>query len=425
MTHSNQSRPIALVDCNNFYASCERVFQPKLRERPIVVLSNNDGCVIARSNEAKALGIEMGAPWHLNKEKFRRDGVIVKSSNYTLYGDMSARVMRTLSNFSPVLEIYSIDEAFLGLEGFDGRLLPHALELRETVLQWTGIPVSVGVAPSKTLAKVANRLAKKDPASGGVKILMDPTSQERALSKIELTDLWGVARRLSERLKVINITTPLQLRDADPRNIRRDFGVIGERIVCELRGVPCIDIEEITPDRKSLIASRSFGRPIATLNEMEEAVASYASRAAEKMRRQSLSTANLSVFIETNPFKKQDRQYRAYQSVQLPIATSDTGRLVAAALNGLKHIWREGYRYKKAGVMLLDLVPAIQIQGSLFAAPDSLSSQSRMRVLDTVNRRYGRGALVIGSVGLRSGWKLRRDHLSNNYTTSWSELLKV
>ena len=425
MTPSAQSRPIALVDCNNFYASCERVFQPKLRERPVVVLSNNDGCVIARSNEAKALGIEMGAPWHLNKDKFRRDGVIVKSSNYTLYGDMSARVMRTLSNFSPVLEIYSIDEAFLGLEGFDERLLPHAQELRATVQQWTGIPVSVGVAPTKTLAKVANRLAKKDPASGGVKILMDAVSQESALSKLELTDLWGVARRLSERLKAINITTPLQLREADPKGIRRDFGVVGERIVSELRGKPCIDIEEMAPDRKSLIASRSFGRPIETLNEMEEAVASYASRAAEKMRRQSLATANLTVFIETNPFKKQDRQYRAYQSVQLPIASSDSSRLISGALNGLHRIWRQGYKYKKAGVMLLDLVPSGQIQGSLFTAPDSSSSQARMRVLDTINRRYGRGSLVIGSAGLRSGWKLRRDHLSNNYTTSWSELLKV
>ena len=425
MKSALKPRPIALVDCNNFYASCERVFQPQLRGQPVVVLSNNDGCVIARSNEAKALGIEMGAPWHLNKQKFVSEGVIVKSSNYTLYGDMSARVMSTLSTFSPILEIYSIDEAFLGLEGFEDRLETHVHELRSTVLEWTGIPVSVGVAPTKMLAKVANRLAKKDPTSGGVRLLMDIKSQEDALSRIELSDLWGVARRLSDRLKEQNILTPLQLRDADPKKIRTEFGVIGERIVSELRGVSCIGIEEIPPNRKSLIASRSFGRPVEVLNEMEEALATYVSRAAEKMRRQSLICANLTVFIETNPFRKQDRQYRAYQSVQLPIATGDTGRLVAAALKGLAGIWREGYRYKKTGVMLLDLVPANQIQGSLFDTPDTNASQARMRVLDTINRRYGRGALVIGSAGVKSGWKLRRGHLSNNYTTSWSELLKV
>jgi DNA polymerase V len=418
-------RPIALVDCNNFYASCERVFQPKLRGKPVVVLSNNDGCVIARSNEAKALGIEMGAPWHLNREKFAKQGVWVKSSNYTLYGDMSARVMKTLLSFSPVLEIYSIDEAFLGLEGFDGRIASHMQDLRATVLQWTGIPVSVGVAPTKTLAKVANRLAKKDPNAQGVKVLMDAPSQEAALARLELSDLWGVARRLSERLQAQNITTPLALRDADPKTIRQSFGVVGERIVSELRGIPCIDIEEVAPNRKSLIASRSFGRPVETLNEMQDAVASYASRAAEKMRRQGLTTANLIVFIETNPFKKQDRQYRASQAVQLPIATGDTSRLVAAAQKGLHRIWAEGYRYKKAGVMLLDLVPAGDIQGSLFDLPDSPASLARMRTFDAINRRYGRDTLMVGRTSLKSRWKLRRDYISNRYTTSWSELLKV
>lgn len=419
------SRPIALVDCNNFYASCERVFQPALRGKPVVVLSNNDGCVIARSNEAKALGIEMGAPWHLNREKFSGADVVVKSSNYTLYGDMSARVMKTLLSFSPVLEIYSIDEAFLGLEGFDDRLEDHARTLRATVLQWTGIPVSVGIAPTKTLAKVANRLAKKDPASGGVRVLMAAIDQERALAQLELTDLWGVARRLSGRLTAQGVTTPLALRNADPKQIRQTFGVVGERIVRELRGESCIDIEEVAPNRKSLIASRSFGRPVETLTEMQEAVAAYASRAAEKMRRQNLATANLIVFVETNPFRKQDRQYRASRSAQLPIATADTGRLVAAALGALVAIWREGYKYKKAGVMLLDLAPANALQGSLFATPDSTASQARMRALDVINRRYGRGTLIIGAAGVKSAWRLRRAHVSKNYTTSWSELLTV
>ncbi len=419
------TRPIALVDCNNFYASCERVFQPTLRGKPVVVLSNNDGCVIARSNEAKELGIEMGAPWHLNREKFSGAGVIVKSSNYTLYGDMSARVMKTLLSFSPVLEIYSIDEAFLGLEGFEDRLEDHARTLRATVLQWTGIPVSVGIAPTKTLAKVANRLAKKDSASCGVRVLMAAADQERALAQLELSDLWGVARRLSGRLKAQGVVTPLALRNADPQQIRQTLGVVGERLVRELRGESCIEIEEIAPNRKSLIASRSFGRPVETLIEMQEAVATYASRAAEKMRRQNLATANLIVFVETNPFRTQDRQYRASQSAQLPIATADTGRLVAAALGALVAIWREGYRYKKAGVMLLDLAPANALQGSLFAAPDSPASQARMRALDVINRRYGRGALIIGAAGVKSAWRLRREHVSKSYTTSWSELLTV
>jgi DNA polymerase V len=235
--------PIALVDCNNFYASCERVFQPRLRGKPVVVLSNNDGCVIARSNEAKALGVEMGAPWHLCRESFRKTGVVVRSSNYTLYGDMSARVMRVLSNFTPNLEIYSIDEAFLSFAGFEARCEAHARDLRRTVQQWTGIPVSVGIAPTKTLAKVANRLAKKDAAAGGVRLLLGEQAQREALGGLELTDLWGIAGRLAERLRAIGIMTPLELRDADHRLIRERFSVVLERMVLELRGVACLGLE--------------------------------------------------------------------------------------------------------------------------------------------------------------------------------------
>jgi DNA polymerase V len=319
--------PIALVDCNNFYASCERVFQPDLRGRPVVVLSNNDGCVIARSNEAKALGIPMGAPWHLHKEQFARSGVVVRSSNYTLYGDMSARVMRVLADFSPELEIYSIDEAFLGLAGFEHCLEAHARTLRATVLQWTGIPVSVGIAPTKTLAKAANRMAKKDPASGGIAILLTPEAQEAALGRMELTDLWGVARRMAARMALVGITTPLQLRDADPRFVREQFSVVAERMVYELRGLPCIALEEVTPDRKSIVASRSFGRPVTTIEDMQEAVATYTARAAEKMRRQRLATARLSVFVETNTFRPDDPQHCASRGIELPVATGDTGKL--------------------------------------------------------------------------------------------------
>ena len=304
-----EARPIALVDCNNFYASCERLFQPALRGVPVIVLSNNDGCVIARSNEAKALGIGMGDPWHLVKDRHAGSGIVVRSSNYTLYGDLSARVMRVLSDFTPELEVYSIDEAFLGLGGFEGRLKSHARRLRATVLQWTGIPVSVGIAPTKTLAKVANRTAKKDPASGGVCLLVTREAQEEALRRLELTDLWGVAGRLAERMGAIGITTPLQLRDADPQVVRQAFSVVVERMVHELRGRPCLDLERHSPDRKSIMATRSFGRPVALRREMEEAVASHTARPAEKMRRQGLATASLIVFAHTNRHRPDQPQY--------------------------------------------------------------------------------------------------------------------
>jgi DNA polymerase V len=417
--------PIALVDCNNFYASCERVFQPRLRGKPVVVLSNNDGRVIARSNEAKALGVEMGAPWHLCRESFRKTGVVVRSSNYTLYGDMSARVMRVLSNFTPNLEIYSIDEAFLSLVGFEARCEAHARDLRRTVQQWTGIPVSVGIAPTKTLAKVANRLAKKDTAAGGVRLLLGEQAQREALGRLELTDLWGIAGRLAERLRAIGIMTPLELRDADHRLIRERFSVVLERMVLELRGIACLGLEEVTPDRKSLVASRSFGRPVETRRGLEEAVSVYTARAAEKMRRQNLATASIAVWVQTNSFKPDERQYSASKAVRLPVATADTGKLIAAATAGLGIIFKPGYRYKKAGVTFLDLVPADRVQGGLFDHPDDARSIRRMRAIDQLNARFGRGTVGFGTAGERHGWKLRREFISPRYTTVWDELLRV
>jgi DNA polymerase V len=417
--------PIALVDCNNFYASCERVFQPQLRGKPVVVLSNNDGCVIARSNEAKALGVEMGAPWHLNREMFERNGIIVRSSNYTLYGDMSARVMKVLSQFSPELEIYSIDEAFLGLRGFDTRLSGHVGELRQRVIQWTGIPVSVGVAPTKTLAKAANRFAKKDPDRQGVFVMLEEREIEATLECMALTDLWGLARRLAQRLEEIGITSPLKLRDADPQFIRERFSVVLQRMVLELRGIPCIALEDHVPDRKSIVASRSFGKPVTTLQEMQEAVASYAARACEKMRRQSLATAHISVFVETNSFKPNDPQYQASRAMRLSVATANTAAIGQAAARLTDALWKNGFRYKKAGIMLLDLAPASRAQGDLWTAPDTPRSKSLMKALDGLNAYYGRGTLTYASSGRLQPWKLRRDHISPRYTTSWDELLRV
>jgi DNA polymerase V len=419
------SQTFALVDCNNFYASCERVFQPGLRGKPVVVLSNNDGCVIARSNEAKALGVEMGAPWHLNRELFERENVIVRSSNYTLYGDMSGRVMRVLSDFTPDLEVYSIDEAFLGLSGFETRLPEHAADLRRTVLQWTGIPVSVGIAPTKTLAKVANRFAKKDLDRNGVFVMTNEPQIESTLERMTLTDLWGVAGRMAQRLTELGITTPLKLRESDPAFIRERFNVVMQRMVLELRGVSCLDLEDHVPDRKSIIASRSFGRPITTLQEMEEAVASYVARAAEKMRRQNLATAHLCVFVETNRFKPTDPQYNVSRAIRLPVASADTGTLAKAASRVIRAIYKSGFRYKKAGVMLLDLAPADRVQGDLWTSPDTPRSKSLMKALDSLNEYYGRGTLTYASAGRQQAWKLRRDHISPRYTTSWEELLKV
>lgn len=417
--------PIALVDCNNFYASCERLFQPGLRGRPVVVLSNNDGCVIARSNEAKALGVAMGDPWHLVKDRHARSGIVVRSSNYTLYGDMSARVMRVLAEFTPELEVYSIDEAFLGFAGFEDRLEVHARRLRATVLQWTCIPVSVGIAPTKLLAKVANRTAKKDPASGGVAVLLTMEAQEAALSRLELTDLWGVAGRLAVRLAALGIFTPLQLRDADPRPLRQALGVVVERLVYELRGLPCLDLEEGTPDRKSIMASRSFGRPVTERREMEEAVATHTARAAEKMRRQGLATAGLVVFMHTNRHRPELPQYYGTRPVQIAVASADTGRLTTAAMHGVSCLWRDGFSYTKAGVIFPTLMPAAEVQGSLFERPDTPAMRGLMTALDTLNRRYGRGTVSYGTAGRSQAWKLRAAHLSPRYTTNWHELLPV
>lgn len=415
--------PLALVDCNNFYASCERLFQPKLRGRPVIVLSNNDGCVIARSNEAKALGIGMGDPWHLNKAKFSKHGVIVRSSNYTLYGDLSARVMTVLRTFTPDLEVYSIDEAFLSLEGFDQRLEPHCKELRRAVLQWTGIPVSVGIAPTKTLAKAANRIAKKQ--GSGIWLAMTESQQSDVLAKLELTDLWGVAKRMALRLNQLGIDTPLKLREAEPSVIRDRLGVVVERMVLELRGTPSQRLVLETPSNKTIIALRSFGRPITARHELLEAVSSHVERAAEKMRRQGLATSVLTVFVMTNSFKPQEPQYNASHAVNIPIATADTARLLHAARYATQKLWRDGYRYKKAGVMLLELGPADIVQQDLWTKPDSNRTKSLMQVIDKLNGEYGRGTVKFAASGVVHGWKLRSEQRSPRYTTEWGELLKV
>lgn len=419
--------PVALMDCNNFYVSCERQFKPKLHGKPVVVLSNNDGCAIARSNEAKALGIKMGDAYHLNQKDWARWGVHIFSSNYTLYGDLSARVMRILSGFSPDLEVYSIDEAFLGLSGFadpEG----HARRLRETVGRATGIPVCVGISTTKTLAKVANRTAKKDPASGGVCYLDTEAQQTAALAQLDLEDVWGIGRRLVPRLAALGITTPLQLRAADPTLIRQRFSVVLQRTMFELRGTPCLDLEQDSPDSKTICTSRSFSRAVTCFDEMAQALTAYTSRAAEKMRKQGLATPCVHVMVTTNHHIPTDAQYYATKVVRLTIATADTARLIRAALWGLRGIYKPGFRYKKCGVLLLDLAPAASVQGSLFLRPDTPQRQAIMAAVDQLNARYGRDRVRYACSGLAEAgrtWSTKADFLSPAYTTRWKEILNI
>ena len=417
----------ALVDCNNLYASCERVFRPDLIGRPIVVLSNNDGCVIARSNEAKALGFEMGDPYHLAKEKIQANGVVVFSSNYTLYGDFSARVKATLGTFAEEIEDYSIDECFLRFSPGCGDHAVLARRIRSVVKRHTGIPVSVGFAPSKVLAKLANKLAKKTTDAGGVFVMPEGKSLEALLRTVEVGALWGIGRQLTVRLNAQGVKTAWDLSQMSDSAARRVLTVVGARIAAELRGVSCLSIEDVIPAKKNLISSRSFGRAITSIEEMREAVAYHTSRACEKMRREGSVSGNLRVFIETNPFREQDVQYNGSAGVSLDTPTSYAPEMVSAAMRALDHCWRDGRRYKKAGVMLFDLHPATEVQSSFStAAPEVVAQRARaMQALDAVNRRFGRGTVTIATAGIAPAWQMKRGQCSPHYTTRWGDLLQV
>ncbi len=412
----------ALVDCNNFYASCERVFAPKLEGKPVVVLSNNDGIVVARSNEAKALGIGMGVPEFQIRHLIRRHDVQVFSSNYTLYGDMSQRVMDTLEQFTPNLEVYSIDEAFLSLSGFATRnLTEYGRTIRTTVKRWTGIPVSVGIAETKTLAKVAARIAKRTKSVAGVFDLTACQDRDVLLAETAVEDIWGVGPNYAHLLNGHGIQTALDLRGADAHWIRKRMGVVGARIVQELRGVSCLPLEECPAPKQGITVSRSFGRPVTTLAEMKEAVAFYTGRAAEKLREERLAVTVLTVFLTTNTFKDEP-QYSNAVTIKLPVATGSTSDLLRYALEGVTRIYRDGYRYKKAGVMLTALAPASQVQGNLFDHQDRERSGRLMRVLDRLNDRIGAGTLRYAAEGLTQRWKAKFERRSPAYTTSWRDL---
>jgi DNA polymerase V len=415
---------IALVDCNNFYCSCERVFNPQLAGKPLVVLSNNDGCVVARSAEAKALGVPMAVPYFKIEASFRRAGGVALSSNYALYADMSQRVMSVLAEFSPEQEVYSIDECFLGLEGF-GDLTEMGQQIREKVRRWTGLPVCVGIGPSKTLAKLANHVAKKQPKWRGVCNLLDVPSVDAVIGKIDVGEVWGVGRKIGEKLARRGITLVSQLREADASTIRREFSVVLERTVQELRGVSCLALEDVTPNKQQIMSSRSFGQPVRELAELEQAVASYVNHACVKLRRQGSAAGAVHVFLQTNRFKPEEPQYHPSVSVPLTVASGDTMTLTRAALAGLHRIYRSGFYYKKAGVMLAELEAADRVSVDWFEVGNREKSVALMRILDATNTKFGRGTLHLGVEGFNQRWAMKRDRKSPSYTTCWADLIRV
>ena len=414
---------IALVDCNNFYASCERVFQPKLEGKPIVVLSNNDGCVIARSNEAKALGIKMGAPAFKMKSIFDRNNVSVFSSNFALYGDISNRVMRILSQKAPAIEIYSIDEAFLD---FNGIKKPNqfSIELRKIVKKWTGIPVSIGVAPTKTLAKVANHVAKKYK-SNGVFVLNNESSINRVLKHIPVEELWGVGRQYAKFLSTRGYETAYDLVSANESWIRTNMKVNGLRMVKELKGIPCYELELTSSRKKNICTSRSFGMEVKELKDLKEAVANHATMCAMKLRKEKSLATSILVFIKTNPFKNEDFQYNNAQKIIMKVPSNDSMEITKNALLLLNRIYKKGYSYKKAGVIVSDIVPEGSRQLSLFTNKDPFKVNNVMKAIDKVNQAMGRNKVRLAVQGFDRKWRLKQEKLSPCYTTRFSDILTV
>ncbi len=421
----------ALVDVNNFYVSCERVFQPKLEQVPMVVLSNNDGCAVARSAEVKALGVKMGTPWFQMQDLVKQHGITAYSSNYTLYGDMSNRVVQVLRGFTPHLEIYSIDESFLQIETVL-KQYPNTIELGQSIKQkvkaTTGLPVCVGIGTSKTLAKFANYLAKKHPQFSGVCDVNAMNKQElyQWMSETEVDEVWGIGRRIAKKLKAQNIQSVFDLLQTSPQAMRQQFGVVMERLCYELRGVSCLKLEEVAPAKQQIIASRSFGKLVTSQAELAQSVATHAARAAEKLRSQDSVTGALTVFIQTNPFKQNEPQH--HQSITIPLAdaTDNTLTLTNAALAGLRQIYQPHFRYKKAGVILNLISDKPTIQQSLFEDVQSKGkSASLMKAVDAINTRFGNAVIRSAAAGTndtKQAWQMRSSNRSPNYTTNWDEL---
>ena len=429
MNQAGQTKQLfALVDVNNFYVSCERVFAPKLEDVPMVVLSNNDGCAVARSAEVKALGVKMGTPWFQMKDLAKQHGILAYSSNYTLYGDMSSRVVEVLRKFTPNLEVYSIDESFLQIEAVLKQYAdPTSMGqiIKEKVRDTTGLPVCVGIGASKTLAKLANHLAKKHPQFIGVCDIssMPKEALYQWMAETAVGEVWGIGGKTAKKLKELKISSIFDLVQASPQAMRQQFGVVIERICYELRGVSCLQLEEVAPAKQQIISSRSFGKPVSSMEELAESVATHAARGAEKLRSQKSVTGALTIFVQTNPHKPFEPQHHQSITVALIDPSDNTLTLTSAALKGLKQIYKTGFKYKKAGVIFNLLADKPTMQQSLF---DDIEVKGKsaglMKAMDSINSRFGNAAIKTAASGTKQDWQMRSGNKSPNYTTQWDEL---
>ena len=413
---------LALVDCNNFYTSCEKVYRPDLTDTPLVVLSNNDGCVVSRSREAKALGLKMGQAWFEIKNEMEDLGVLAFSSNYALYADMSNTVMSILSKFSPRTEVYSIDECFVDLTGMrDIRTISY--EMHQRVAKWTGIHVGVGVGPTKTLAKLANHVAKTHPRSKGVFSYNALTSVQKTklLSQIPVDEVWGVGRRLTKRLSEYGIHTALELREAHTQTLRSAFGIVMEKTQRELQETQCIELQEVAPDKKQIVSSRSFGQMVTELPVLQDALSTFVANACVKLRNQNSHAGLIQVFLQTNRFRDDLPQYMPSLAVPLPQPTNDTMVVNRWASYLCERMYKEGYHYKKAGIMLSEINPVTFYQAD-FLEPEIASDTRLMTALDSLNERYGRGTVKVSTQGAYKSWQMKSERKSPSYTTNWDEL---
>jgi DNA polymerase V len=413
---------LALVDCNNFYVSCERIFRPDLARVPMVILSNNDGCVVSRSNEAKALGIKMGQPWFECKELAEEHGILAMSSNYALYADMSNRVMTILSDFSPQCEVYSIDESFVDLTGMP-KIREVSYAMRERVGMWTGMPVCVGIGPTKTLAKLANHVAKKHPKSKGVFNYNALTNVQKTnlLQHLPVEDVWGVGRKLTKRLASFGVTNALDLREAHIPTLRAEFGVVMEKTQRELQETPCIKLEEVPADKKQIVSSRSFGSMVTELPVLKDALSSFVANACAKLRAQKSHASVIQVFLGTNRFRKELPQYAPCLAVPLPYPTNDSLEVNRWAAFLCERMFKPDYQYKRAGIMLSEISPVSHSQGDLLEAVQA-DKHKLMEALDNLNARYGRGSVKVSTQDAYSGWQMKQERKSPNYTTSWDDV---
>ena len=420
MSSTQYTKKIALIDCNSFYVSCETLFNPKLRNKPVVVLSNNDGCIISRSNKARALGIKMGEPYFKEKDIIVKNDVQVFSSNYSLYGDISRRVMKTLKRFNSDIEIYSIDEAFLDLSNFsDDEIEDVGHEIRSVVLKWTGIPTSIGIAKTKTLSKVANHIAKKKQS--GVVSLIGIKNIDPILEKVEINDIWGIGRQLTKFYHQNGIYNAKQLKNKSNTWIKKSSNVLSSRTAMELRGIPCIDLETTSSKRKSCVVSRSFGQRVENFQELKEAIASYSLNASEKIRSESLVTKSITVFIRTSPFQNRYGFYSNSKTIDFPISTNNSIEIVKAAVSILETIFKNGYRYQKAGVMLSHLSDSNNWK-NLFSSERDEKINNLMKSIDNTNYLYGISTLILASAGVHKKWNSKRQHYSKIDTADFYSL---